>query len=572
MSPSGSMSSSASEGRSHFNAAAVDDGHQQPNLETLVGHLVAAKRSLSSINHVWRANEIVTAARSALEEGVILSARAGFLHRELEVQLRSLYQIKDEIEQLAQYGREDFSSTLKELDKVDEKLQQALSLLRETSVEPSFLPPGEEPKTLHDFVDENAVQDLQSLLKDAIDNTNSAQADLDASNNAFDEELDAIQRKLSKYNVPIKPIPHSSTLPSSPPQTQATPSPAVIPELLHSLELHAQEMADLLESLVHHFDLCATAVKHTEGGGAAALRITGDLPSGLNVGVRLGNDGEDIDNPNAPPEPLTELEYQGMIGVIVKDATEAEDVVLEIQDRIAEMETTLDRIVAQRDLLAESCAAMIENVHRLDKFFKSKLASYITQSHVFTRVWKEQHERMQAGMADLSDLRTMYVGFLDAYDDLILEVARRKSVRVSVERILHDARVKLDKLYDDDVRAREAFRVEQGDYLPSDIWPGLNRAPMRVEFNRIFDNNPNTGVSASKAALAPIPGVDGENSPEGQEKPSAHMESSQPEEEPINPGGDSVPDLPKYVIERAVVRKKARIKASRLPPTAQHVK
>ena len=33
-----------------------------PQLDTLISHLVASKRSLSSINHVWRANEIVTAA------------------------------------------------------------------------------------------------------------------------------------------------------------------------------------------------------------------------------------------------------------------------------------------------------------------------------------------------------------------------------------------------------------------------------------------------------------------------------------------------------------------------------
>ena len=67
-----------------------------PQLETLISHLVAAKRSLSSINHVWRANEIVTAARSALEESVVVSARTGFLRRGLNNQLRLLYSVRTE--------------------------------------------------------------------------------------------------------------------------------------------------------------------------------------------------------------------------------------------------------------------------------------------------------------------------------------------------------------------------------------------------------------------------------------------------------------------------------------------
>ncbi|EAS34245.3 kinase activator [Coccidioides immitis RS] len=565
---SSSMSSSGVDGQ--FRAASVGDEDQQPNLETLVAHLVAAKRSLSSINHVWRANEIVTAARAALEESVVLSARTGFLHRELEVQLRVLYQIKDEIGQVAHYGREEFSSTLKQLDDVDEKLQQALNVLRETPVEASFLPAGEEPKTLHDFVDEKAVQDLQTVLKDAIDNTNSAQADLDSSNNAFDEDLDSIQRKMSRYRVSTNLLSSSSKLSSSAQPRANIPSPAIIPELLHSLESHAQEMADLLESLVHHFDLCATAVKHTEGGGAAALRITGELPSGLAVGVRLG-EGEDQDSPNAPPEPLTESEYQEMLSVIVKDATEAEDVVLEIQDRITEMENILVQIFTERDLLAQSCAGAVDSVQHLDHFFKNKLSSYISQSQVFTSVWKEQRGRMQAGMTDLSDLRTMYVGFLDAYDDLILEVARRKSVRLAVERVLHEARVKLDKLYEDDVRHREAFRVEQGDFLPSDIWPGLGRAPMRVEFKRIFDSKSDIETGAPKEMLT----SDGECAQSYSEGPkrtsSTRVEDSQHQREPerTEPGSDSIPDLPKYLIERALVRRKAKIKANRLPATQQ---
>src|SRR5205814_1746394 len=97
-----------------------------PDLDTLISHLVAAKRSLSSINHVWRANEIVTTARAALEESVVLSARTGFLRRGLEGQLRLLYDVRSEVEDVASRGRAEFAALLKELDLVDGQLKRTV--------------------------------------------------------------------------------------------------------------------------------------------------------------------------------------------------------------------------------------------------------------------------------------------------------------------------------------------------------------------------------------------------------------------------------------------------------------
>ena len=37
----------------------------------------------------------------------------------------------------------------------------------------------------------------------------------------------------------------------------------------------------------------------------------------------------------------------------------------------------------------------------------------------------------------------------------------------------------------DDVEEREAFRADQGEYLPSDIWPGLVNAPTKLEIRAV---------------------------------------------------------------------------------------
>lgn len=479
---------------------------------------------------------------------MVVSARTGFLRRGQKNQIRLLYNVRAEVENISHRGRAEFASVLKELDAADERLKQTLDKLRETVVHPAFRPEGEEPKTLHDFVDERGVEELETMLKGAIDRTKAAQAQLDSSSDAFDDELRSLQQALGRYRsaMELASSRSSTSMSTSSPgaSNAALSSPSSIPTMLRSLESHAQEMADLLESLVHHFDRCVTAVKHTEGGGAAARSITGDMPTGVNVGVQVGNDiqeGGDT-NVNDPLEPMTEQDYQEMLEVINKDAAEAEDVVLEIQDRIAEMESILENVLAQRDATVAVYNATTEIFEHLSSLASTRLPEFIAQAHTFTRIWNEEHERIRAGMADLYDLRSLYVGFLDAYDGLILEVSRRRHVRQGVERILREARAKLDQLYEEDVNAREAFRVEQGDYLPSDIWPGVGRGPMKVKFVRV------PGDKLEGAA--------------GQAEGEPSEESKGAIGDEGGDGGDYIPDLPKQVVEDAIARLKARAKGA----------
>ena len=546
LSQSATSVSSLSTAASRIGAPEKNPAGPKPQLETLISHLLAAKRSLSSINHVWRANEIVNTARTSLEESVVVAARTGFLRRGLKNQLRLLYEIRAEAEDISQRGRAQFASVLEELDTADDRLKLTLSRLRETVVDPAFRPDGEEPKSLHDFVDERGIEELQTALKGAIDRTNAAQVQLDRSNYAFDEELGLMQQALSRPGTTVEPVSSRSStsisMSSVGTSNAGLPSPSAFSAMLRSLESHAQEMADLLESLVRHFDLCVTAVKHTEGGGAAARSITGDMPTGVHLGVRVGDETEDGDdvNANTPLEPMTDDDYEEMLNVLTRDAAEAEDVVLEIQYRIGCMETILEEVLTQRDALVSTNSTTTEIFKRLSSLASNHLPECIKQAHAFTQVWNEEHDRIRAGMADLFDLRSLYVGFFDAYDGLILEVARRKHVRQGVDRVLREAGMKLDELYDEDVNAREAFRVEHGDYLPSDIWPGLGRSPMKVKFVQVSSDR--------------LDGVTGELESEPHEQAEAANKDENTD------GGDYIPDLPKQVIDNAVSRCRARAK------------
>lgn len=87
---------------------------QQPSsteipIETLIDHLLNAKKALNSIDTLWRANEIVSTAQAALEESVIISARTGFLRRGITQQVRLIEKTRNGLEQVKRDGDAEFT-------------------------------------------------------------------------------------------------------------------------------------------------------------------------------------------------------------------------------------------------------------------------------------------------------------------------------------------------------------------------------------------------------------------------------------------------------------------------------
>jgi len=67
---------------------------RQPALDDLVSIFIASKRSLSTINQVWRARDLVESGREALERNAILAASNSFVRCAVDVQLDSLAGIR----------------------------------------------------------------------------------------------------------------------------------------------------------------------------------------------------------------------------------------------------------------------------------------------------------------------------------------------------------------------------------------------------------------------------------------------------------------------------------------------
>jgi autophagy-related protein 17 len=217
-----------------------------------------------------------------------------------------------------------------------------------------------------------------------------------------------------------------------------------IPALFYQLETKATEAANHLEGLVKHYDLCVTALKHTEGGGEAITQASTGEEEETSALVGLGVDLGKLDN--APAKPITDEERKDLLHVLVKDADEVEEVVADLKDSLAEMEDSMGQITTYLEMLRETSSRLRDAMAFL-KEITGKLPIYISACTEFQQAWDEERELLNEKLEELEGLRDFYFGFSGAYDELILEIQRRRQVKRDMEKVIKATMNELEALY-----------------------------------------------------------------------------------------------------------------------------
>ncbi|KAI4745041.1 APG17-domain-containing protein [Aureobasidium sp. EXF-12298] len=434
-------------------------------LERLVQHFVAAKRSLSSTASVSRAHHVVTTARRLVEETAVLSAKNAFVKQGVLEEANVLVAVRDGLDSIGRETDVDFKrqAVIHQLDLADHRLQATLSQLTNTQVDTSELlsrgATSDIQKTLHDFIDEDTHLNLIESLRSTIDSHKAAEVDFQRSQDSFDDQIRLLDAAVEDADQ----------------ATENQDDTSSIPPLFHALTAHATEMALLLSSLVAHYDLCTSALKHTEGGGEAARQANP---------TSAYEDPEDSLYKNLPLGPLNEHERQEMLAVVDNDAQEVEDVMLEIGERLSEMETTLDQLQSYSQAIRLR-HKLLNRVLDLLRTLGGSLPVFIAAAKLYGNNWNTLKETLLAKAEELTSLTDFYDSFITCYTSLLEEVDRRHAVESRMQRIADKARREIAALYKEDVAMREDFVRETGEFLPRDIWPGLTDAPRRWEITAV---------------------------------------------------------------------------------------
>ncbi|KAM7185880.1 Autophagy-related protein 17 [Rhypophila sp. PSN 637] len=463
-----SSSSSSLEPHSHAtsprNADSTEHDPEDVPVEVLVKHLLAAKQSLSSITLVLRANELANMARQMHEESAVLVAETGFLRHGIEAQVRILRRVRRGLSRVYDNGKRDLKQLLRTLDGANAKLQQTMQMLRNTTVDKVFRPPGEDRKNLMDFIDEQSVDVLVKALKESVVELTSAQTSFDGDLLRFDNDL----RLLNKT---------AASAPSSSPDSSTSFQP--MSQLLAALSGHSHDMAGLLTSLTRHFDMCVKAVSTTEGGAALALRRAAEVTERgdpLSISGAIAAPGTHL----SAIESIDPQERAEIIQVVLHDATEVDEVVAEIQAVLQQMELDFGALQEQADRIKGDHTATLTTFAVLEDI-GSRLQGYMDAEAEFLQRWEDEKDIIFGKLQEMDELRKFYDGYASAYDSLTLEVERRRSAEDKIRNIWRKAKESVDKIVEADRREREQFRQDIGDFLPTDLWVGMNHPLKRWE-------------------------------------------------------------------------------------------
>lgn len=270
-----------------------------------------------------------------------------------------------------------------------------------------------------------------------------------------------------------------------------------MPGLLLSVVENSSGMAQLLASLTTHFDMCVTAIRTTEGGAALARHRAAETqqqqnntsnPDGVSISGVIAEQES-----NAPDlEPKTERDRAEMLRVVVQDAEEVDDVVREIQQRLTAMEHDHTLLQQRRDAAQAAYVAILEAYASLSGI-ADRLPDYLASETDFKTRWDLEKDAIFSKLDEMKDMRGFYEGYASAYDGLLLEIERRNSVQDRVKSIWRTAQDSVDKLLDADAASREAFRQDVGEFLPTDLWPGLHLAPKRWKVSRVKSSDEHKG-------------------------------------------------------------------------------
>jgi autophagy-related protein 17 len=498
-----SSEASSSQGSPSPQASPVASVHdtqaKSPDLGQLVVYFVAAKRSLEASSHVYRATELVTSSRALIEDIAVLNAKNLYASRALTSQLDILREVESTVIDEADQISISFDATLASLDEADRRLQQTLDALRQTVVDAKLgrrqsaqlaqsskqSIVGKENST--SLADSEAVTSAKSLL-DFIDETTHGQllTSLYALIDAYHHARNGVEQSLLSYRESVKLL---TALLAEPPQPPDKPTiydepPPTISELFRNLEGHATDIAMLLNNLVSHYDLCVTALKHTEGGGEAA-RLAVQAADGMSKADITADKTEESLYNKTTPEPISLQERLEMLAVLEGDAVEVADVTQEIKDLASAMELQYSQLTRHAQQARTRHKVLRQLLSRLHHFHMETLPVHVQLTRVFvSQTWPELHTDLQKKTTELVDLCAFYESFLSGYAALLEEVRRRAASETQMRQTADKARRELAKLFEAERSAREIFMADVGEYLPRDIWDGLEEDVRKWEVRR----------------------------------------------------------------------------------------
>lgn len=399
-----------------------------------------AKHSLSIAEPIcMSANQLVDDAHNTVEHAVLIWAKIHFMKRALDHQIMVLDSIDRDLSSLKNEVSNEIERICGKIKIVDQSLANTLSRLENTVVDEGFSKQKaasgtqsksklQAVKTLRTFVHEEGIEDVKSALKQAISRSRSATSDISS---VIEDVRANIAGLRSQQTELIRIISNEADRKKL--------------EQVHKISVKgardAHSMAQLLENLTSHYDLCQEAINLRQG-----------------------------ENPQK--EDLAEI-----VGVLSHDSRQVETAIEELYTKKAALEQGRQEIGAFANLMDSSFAKVKEVWLVVDQFGATKLTVHAELVESISTTAVSSVQEAQTLNLELESLVEYYTLFYTAYNSLILETIRRSNSQNKLESTVKDMQAQLQKMRTEEEAKRAQFIRQHGTYLPADLWSHLEDAP-----------------------------------------------------------------------------------------------
>ncbi|KAH9838401.1 autophagy protein Apg17-domain-containing protein [Rhodofomes roseus] len=271
-------------------------------------------------------------------------------------------------------------------------------------------------KTLRDFVDERAIEDML----DRVD------SDRNALDTLFARTSDQPEYLMASIGAIEDDMPAQTSLP-------------LFDNIFTAQEDAKGNMAAHLESLAGHYDQM-TAILHDHEAG----------------------------------EQFSEEDIQEMN----RDTEELPAILSELEQNVKAIEDTHEQLLTAKRAAEQHTETLRRTLDDLDEL-GGIMTDMLEQQEAVENESTEHLNLLHDHLVTIEDLHHRYTSYEYAYNMLLLELARRRRYREDAERLVKSMISQLDTMAEEELQLREEFKAAHGQYLPDDVCLYVQNAPTR---------------------------------------------------------------------------------------------
>ncbi|ORX43554.1 hypothetical protein DM01DRAFT_1198529 [Hesseltinella vesiculosa] len=405
--------------------------------EKLIGLLIAAKKALHSGQSICEQANTLSQDSEEYADAIEKSwPRMVFVHNHILVQLSALNRIREYLLMKIQIKRDNLKDRESTFGKVSFELQEIFGTLRKTNIDPHILRLNhptvhlqqEERSTLFDYIQDQAVLELQQLADDEIGKAE-----------VLCNSLELIEKNLS---TKINEL--ASMLEAAVSISLDDTTASFVNAKTQFQEGEMAAMADILNSLTNHYDQLGEALR--------LWRSNLDTRQHLDISV-LQEDHDRLPD-------------------IVEDLRDSFDVVKSVKEEL------LVRLRVQQTVHGDLLNVLdqLETVN-----VTGGLAELIVDRLTHVEVETAEHEtNMDLYFDQLMSLTEWYNQFIHSYHHLIVEVERRQQVAEDQAKWRQEIMRALEKSHQEEIQKRKDWVAEHGQFLPEDLCAFIFVQPVKL--------------------------------------------------------------------------------------------